>query len=60
MKKKWMGGLLALGVLLLRDGPLCIHKPGSWHITKACLQNLWKEAYARRRGVHPLDGRESP
>mgnify|MGYP002530575428 FL=1 len=37
-----VGGLLALGVLLLRDGPLCIHKPGSWHITKACLQNLWK------------------
>ena len=36
------GGLLALGVLLLRDGPLCIRKPGSWHITKACLQNLWK------------------
>ena len=37
-----IGGLLALGVLLLRDGPLCIRKPGSWHITKACLQNLWK------------------
>ena len=24
-----IGGLLALGVLLLRDGPLCIRKPGS-------------------------------
>ena len=37
-----VGGTLALGVLLLRDGPLCIRKPGSWRITKACLQNLWK------------------
>ena len=37
-----IGGLLALTILLLRDGPLCIRKPGSWHITKACLQNLWK------------------
>ena len=34
--------MLTLAILLLRDGPLCIHKPGSWHITKACLQNLWK------------------
>ena len=31
-----VGGTLALGVLLLRDGPLCIRKPGSWHITRAC------------------------
>ena len=37
-----VGGTLALGVLLLRDGPLCIRKPGSWQITSACLQNLWK------------------
>ena len=37
-----VGGALALGFLLLRDGPLCIRKPGSWRITKACLQNLWK------------------
>ena len=37
-----MGGLLALGVLLLRDGPLCIRKPGSWRITSACLRNLWR------------------
>ena len=36
------GGLLALGVLLLRDGPLCIRKPGSWRITSACLRNLWR------------------
>ena len=34
--------MLTLAILLLRDGPLCIRKPGSWHITKACLQNLWK------------------
>ena len=32
----------ALGVLLLRDGPLCIRKPGSWRITRACLHNVWK------------------
>ena len=37
-----VGGTLALGVLLLRDGPLCIRKPGSWKITRACLQNLRK------------------
>ena len=37
-----VGGLLALGVLLLRDGPLCIRKPGSWRITSACLRNLWR------------------
>lgn len=35
-----VGGTLALGVLLLRDGPLCIRKPGSWHITRACLHNV--------------------
>ncbi len=34
--------MLTLAILLLREGPLCIRKPGSWHITKACLQNLWK------------------
>ena len=33
---------LALGVLLLRDGPLCIRKPGAWRITRACLHNVWK------------------
>lgn len=37
-----VGGLVSLGVLLLRDGPLCIRKPGSWRITRSCLQNLWK------------------
>ena len=37
-----ISGALALAILLLRDGPLCIRKPGSWRITKACLQNLWK------------------
>ena len=37
-----VGGLLALGVLLLRDGPLCIRKPGSWRITSTCLRNLWR------------------
>ena len=37
-----VGGALALGVLLLREGPLCIRKPGSWKITRACLQNLRK------------------
>ena len=36
-----ISGALALAILL-RDGPLCIRKPGSWRITKACLQNLWK------------------
>ena len=35
-----VGGTLALGVLLLRDGPLCIRKPGSWRITRACLHNV--------------------
>ena len=37
-----VGGLLALALLLLREGPLCIRKPGSWKITRACLQNLRK------------------
>ena len=37
-----IGGLLALTILLLRDGPLCIRKPGSWKITRACLLNLWR------------------
>ena len=37
-----VGGTLALGVLLLRDGPLCIRKPGAWRITRACLHNVWK------------------
>ena len=35
-----IGGVLALAVLLLRDGPLCIRKPGSWKITRSCLTNL--------------------
>ena len=37
-----IGGLLALAILLLRDGPLCIRKPGSWKITRSCLVNLWR------------------
>ena len=37
-----VGGLLALAILLLREGPLCIRKPGSWKITRACLLNLWR------------------
>jgi putative MATE family efflux protein len=37
-----VGGVLALSLLLFRDGVLCIRRPGSWRITKACLQNLWK------------------
>ena len=37
-----VGGLLALSILLLREGPLCIRKPGSWKITRACLLNLWR------------------
>ena len=37
-----IGGLLALAILLLRDGPLCIHRPGSWKITRSCLMNLWR------------------
>ena len=37
-----ISGVLTLALLLLRDGPLCIRKPGSWRITKACLHNLWK------------------
>ena len=37
-----IGGLLALAILLLRDGPLCIRKPGSWKITRACIRNLGK------------------
>ena len=35
-----IGGVLALAFLLLRDGPLCIRKPGSWKITRSCLINL--------------------
>ena len=37
-----VGGVTALAFLLFRDGPLCIRKPGSWKITRSCLQNLWK------------------
>ena len=37
-----ISGTLTLALLLLRDGPLCIRKPGSWQIPRACLQNLWK------------------
>ena len=36
------GGLLALCILLFREGPLCIRKPGSWKITRACIRNLGK------------------
>ena len=35
-----VGGLLALCILLFREGPLCIRKPGSWKITRSCLRNL--------------------
>lgn len=37
-----IGGALTLGILLLRDGPLCIRKSGSWKITRSCLVNLWR------------------
>ena len=37
-----VGSLLALCILLFREGPLCIHKPGSWKITRACIRNLGK------------------
>ena len=37
-----IGGVLTLAFLLLRDGPLCIRRPGSWRITRACLSNLWQ------------------
>ena len=35
-----VGGLLALAILLLREGPLCIRKPAPWKITRSCLRNL--------------------
>ena len=35
-----VGGLLALAILLLRNGPLCIRKPAPWKITRSCLRNL--------------------
>ena len=35
-----VGGLLALSILLLREGPLCIRKPAPWKITRSCLRNL--------------------
>lgn len=35
-----VGGLLALAILLLREGPLCIRKPAPWRITRSCLRNL--------------------
>ena len=37
-----VGGLLALAILLLREGPLCIRKPAPWKITRSCLINLWR------------------
>ncbi len=37
-----IGGSLALAILLLRNGPLCIRHPGSWKITHSCLINLWR------------------
>ena len=37
-----VGGLLALCILLFREGPLCIRRPGSWKITRACIRNLGK------------------
>ena len=33
-----VGGLLALAILLLRAGPLCIRKPAPWKITRSCLR----------------------
>ena len=50
-----ISGVLTLAILLLRDGPLCIRKPGSWHITKACLQNLWKvgSSFLGAGAAHP-------
>ena len=41
-----VGGLLALCILLFREGPLCIRKPGSWKITRACIRNLGTVAIA--------------
>jgi len=38
-----VGGLLALAILLLREGPLCIRKPAPWRITRSCLRNLLRE-----------------
>ena len=35
-----VAGLLALAILLLREGPLCIRKPAPWKITRSCLRNL--------------------
>ena len=35
-----VGGLLALAILLLREGPLYIRKPAPWKITRSCLRNL--------------------
>ena len=36
-----VGGLLALWPsCCFREGPLCIHKPGPWKITRACIRNL--------------------
>ena len=35
-----ISGTLALAILLLREGPLCIRKPAPWKITRSCLRNL--------------------
>lgn len=35
-----VAAVLMLSVLLLRDGPLCIHRPGSWRVTRACVINV--------------------
>ena len=59
MKKKWMGGLLAL---TLAAGSILEENGGDVDYTRTTgrLDVHNGEAYARRRGVHPLDGRESP
>lgn len=35
-----VAGVAALLILLLREGPLCIRKKGSWRVTRSCAKNL--------------------
>lgn len=35
-----IAAVLMLGALLLRDGPLCIRRSGSWRVTKTCATNV--------------------
>jgi putative MATE family efflux protein len=37
-----IAAVLMLGVLLGRDGPLCIRRSGSWQVTRGCLLNVWR------------------